>query len=84
LIGTYDNTPGMLASFTPSGFAVNTDPTYAAANATRGSVLHAPSFAFYQPIDANDLYQDISFTGVMAEINLQTESGTWTLIPAFR
>ncbi len=84
LIGSYSNMPGALTDFIPSGLAINSGPTDAAANALRGSVLHAPSFAFYQPIDTDDLYQDISFTGWMAEINYQVDSGTFTVIPAYR
>ena len=84
LRGTYSNTPGMLTDFTPTGLPINSGPTNAAANAIRGGTLHTPSFAFYQPINADDLYQNISFTGVMAEINYQTDAGTLTFIPAYR
>ncbi len=84
LLGTYNAIPGSLTDFTRSGLAINSGPTDTAANAIRGTVLHAPSFAFYQPINANDLYQDISFTGLMAEINYQVDSGTFTVIPSYR
>ncbi|MBR9911706.1 MAG: TonB-dependent receptor [Gammaproteobacteria bacterium] len=84
LVGTYNNTPGSLAEFTPSGLPIGSGPTVAGANAIRTGVLHTPSFAFFQPIDTSELYQDISFTGYMAEINYQTDAGTLTFIPAYR
>lgn len=84
LIGTYDNTPGSLADFIPSGLPIDSGPTAAGANAIRSGVLHTPSFAFFQPIDTADLYQDISFTGFMAELNYQMDAGTLTFIPAYR
>jgi len=85
LFGSFGNPPnGSLTEFTPSGVAIDSGPTSDAANAVRGGVLHTPSFAFFQPLNADDLFQDISFTGVMAEINYQTDAGTFTLIPAYR
>ncbi|WP_243748881.1 TonB-dependent receptor [Pseudomaricurvus alcaniphilus] len=84
LVGTYNNTPGSLAEFIPSGLPIGSGPTAAGANAIRTGVLHTPSFAFFKPIDTSELYQDISFTGYMAEINYQTDAGTLTFIPAYR
>lgn len=84
LAGTYGTRPGTYTDFTPSGLAINSGPTNAAANGIRTGVLHTPSFAFYQPLDANDLDQDLSWTGLMAEINYQVDSGTFTVIPAYR
>lgn len=84
LIGTYGSQPGSLSTFTPSDLPINSGPTNSAANAIRGGVLHAPSFAFFQPLDPNDLYQNISFTGFMAEINYEVDAGTFTIIPAYR
>jgi iron complex outermembrane receptor protein len=85
LIGTFGNPPaGNLTEFTPSGVPMDSGPTAAAANAIRTGVLHTPSFAFYQPLDVNDLYQNNSFSGVMAEINYETDAGTLTVIPAYR
>jgi len=84
LLGTYSNDTGSLADFTPSGLAINSGPTADGANAIRTGVLHTPSFAPFQPIDGSDLYQDISFTGYMAEINYETAAGTWTFLPAYR
>jgi len=84
LIGTFGNFPGTLTTFTPSGQPKFSGPTDAGANDIRGGVLHTPSFAFFQPIAAEDLYQDNSWTGFMAEINYELDAGTFTLIPAYR
>lgn len=89
LIGSYANPTGApggpaITDFTPSGLSKNTGPTDQGANAIRTGVLHTPSFAFFQPIQRDDLYQDISWTGFMAEVNYQTDLGTLTFIPAYR
>jgi len=89
LIGTYANPTGApggpaITDFTPSGLSKNTGPTDPGANAIRTGVLHTPSFAFFQPIQQDDLYQDMSWTGFMAEVNYQTDLGTLTFIPAYR
>ncbi|EED33382.1 TonB-dependent receptor domain protein [gamma proteobacterium NOR5-3] len=89
LIGTYANPTGApngpsITDFTPSGIPISTGPTDPRANELRTSVLHTPSFAPFQPIDPNDLYQDISWTGFMAEINYQTDVGTLTFLPSYR
>ena len=84
LFGTFSNTPGSLTDFTPSGLAIDSGPTAAGANAIRGNTLHTPSFAPFQPIDRNNLFQELTYTGVMAEINYSSESGTLTFIPAYR
>ncbi|MFK8043084.1 TonB-dependent receptor, partial [Congregibacter sp.] len=89
LIGTYANPTGApngpsITDFTPSGIPISTGPTDPRANELRTSVLHTPSFAPFQPIDPNDLFQDISWTGFMAEINYQTDVGTLTFLPSYR
>ena len=84
LYGTYSNDTGSLSEFTPTGLPIDSGPSDAGANAIRGDVLHTPSFAPFQPIDGEDLYQDISWTGFSAEINYQTDVGTLTFIPAYR
>lgn len=89
LIGTYANPTGApngpsITDFTPSGIPISSGPTDPRANELRTSVLHTPSFAPFQPIDPNDLYQDISWTGFMAEINYQTDVGTLTFLPSYR
>ena len=84
LYGTYSNDTGSLSEFTPTGLPIDSGPSDAGANAIREGVLHTPSFAPFQPIDGEDLYQDISWTGFSAEINYQTDVGTLTFIPAYR
>ena len=84
LYGTYSNDTGSLSEFTPTGLPIDSGPTDAGANAIRSGILHTPSFAPFQPIDGEDLYQDISWTGFSAEINYQTDVGTLTFIPAYR
>jgi len=89
LIGTYANPTGApngpsITDFTPSGIPISSGPSDARANELRGSVLHTPSFAPFQPIDGDNLYQDISWTGIMAELNYQMDAGTLTFIPAYR
>lgn len=84
LYGTYSNDTGSLSEFTPTGLPIDSGPSDAGANAIRSGTLHTPSFAPFQPIDGEDLYQDISWTGFSAEINYQTDVGTLTFIPAYR
>jgi len=84
LVGTYSNTPGNLSEFTPSGLPQYSGPTAAGANALRQNTLHTPSFAPFQPLDINDVYQKISWTGYMAEVNYEIDAGTLTFIPSYR
>lgn len=75
---------GDLTQFTPSGIDVDSGPSSVESNAVRTSILHTPSFAPFQDIESENLFQDISFTGFMAEIDYEMDSGTFTLIPAYR
>lgn len=84
LVGTFSNDTGSLSVYTPTGLAIDSGPTSAGANAIRANTLHTPSFAPFQPIDGDNVFQDLSFTGVMAEINYGIDSGTFTFIPAYR
>ncbi|MFK8015425.1 MAG: TonB-dependent receptor [Gammaproteobacteria bacterium] len=85
LVGTYANPPaGAITDFTPSGLPVFSGPTAQGANDIRTGVLHTPSFAPFQPIDGNNLFQKVNWTGLMAEINYQTDNGTFTVLPAYR
>lgn len=85
LIGTFANPPqGAITDYTPSGLPAFSGPTDDGANAIRQQTLHSPSFAFFQPIDEDELYQDVSWTGYMAEINYETDAGTLTFLPAYR
>ncbi|MEP3891928.1 MAG: TonB-dependent receptor [Hellea sp.] len=83
-VGTYSNDTGSLGVFTPSGIARDTGPSSRAANDLRNTVRHTPSFAFFPDIETENLFQDLSFTGIMAEITHETDSGTFTVVPAFR
>ena len=84
LVGTFSNDTGSLTDYTPTGLAIDSGPTSDGANAIRADTLHTPSFAPFQPIDGDNVFQDLSFTGVMAEINYGVDSGTFTFIPAYR
>mgnify|MGYP001827324665 FL=1 len=86
LIGLYNNNgfAGPLTDFTPSGFAIDSGATSDAANALSGTVLAGPAFAFLPPIGANEIFQELTYTGVLAEFNYETDSGTLTFIPAYR
>lgn len=83
LIGTF-STRGDLTEFTPSGIAIDSGPTAPEANAIRTGILHTPSFAFFPAVDKENLFQDITFKGLMAEVNYELENGTVTFIPAYR
>jgi iron complex outermembrane receptor protein len=84
LIGTFSNDSGNLTEYTPTGITPFTGATSDAANDIRTGVLHTPSFARYKPIDINDVGQELSFSGLMAEINYTTEQGIFTVVPSFR
>lgn len=83
LVGTY-NLQGDLTQFNLSSVPIDSGPSSEASNAVRRTVLHSPSFAPFRDIETDELFQDNSFTGVMAEINYQVDIGTFTLIPAYR
>ena len=86
LIGIYNNVAfaGPLTDFRPSGVPRDSGPTSDAANAIRTSVLAAPSFSFYGTVNSDDLFQNFTYTGVLAELNYETGAGTLTIIPAYR
>ncbi|MEP0201762.1 MAG: TonB-dependent receptor [Halioglobus sp.] len=84
LRGTYSNTTGELDVYTKSGVSIDSGPTDSGANAIRQQTLHTPSFARFQPIDRRDLFQDNSWSGIMAEVIYETDLGTLTFLPAYR
>ena len=86
LIGRYNNLGflGRLTNFTPSGLPVDSGPTSDGANAIRSSILAAPSFSFYGTVDSDDLFQEYTWTGVLAELTYETDAGTLTILPAYR
>lgn len=83
LVGTYGAGPAT-NTFFPSNLDPDSGGTSDAANAVRTAILGAPNFAFLNPIDTDDIFQDFTYLGVMAELNYTTDSGTFTFIPAFR
>ncbi|MEP4051049.1 MAG: TonB-dependent receptor [Litorimonas sp.] len=83
-VGTFSNDTGSLDVFTASGIAIDSGPTSPEANALRNTILHTPSFAPFPDIQSEDLFQDLSFKGVSAEIIHQTDIGTITIVPAYR
>ena len=75
-------TPGSY-TFVPSGLPVNEGTATPAANAYRRTILGAPGFGFLNDLQ-DEYYQDYWYTGVNAELNVRTDYGTWTFIPAWR
>lgn len=85
-VGTYNGNPafGPLTDFTPSGLAIDSGGTSDAANTIRGGVLAGPAFAFLAPLDSNEVFQELTYSGILAEFIYQTEYGTLTFLPAYR
>ena len=86
LLGAYNNVAfaGPLTAFRPSGLPEDSGPTSDGANAIRTSILAAPSFSFYGAVDSDDLFQEFTWTGVLAELTYETDAGTLTILPAYR
>lgn len=84
LLGFFSNTPGSQTDFTPTGVDIDSGSTSAASNAFRVNTFQGPSFALLPPIRTEDVFQDLSYTGVNAEINFELDAGTITIIPAYR
>lgn len=85
-VGTYNGNAafGPLTNFTPSGLPIDSGGTSDAANALRGGVLAGPAFAFLAPLNSNEPFQDLTYSGILAEFNYETDSGTLTFVPAYR
>ncbi|MEP3655525.1 MAG: TonB-dependent receptor [Litorimonas sp.] len=83
-VGTFSNDTGSLDVFTASGIAIDSGPSSPEANALRNTILHTPSFAPFPDIQTENLFQDLSFKGLSAEIIHQTDIGTFTIVPAYR
>jgi iron complex outermembrane receptor protein len=75
-------TPGNYA-WVPSGLPKNEGSNTPAADAYRRTILGAPGFGFLNAMQ-DSLYQNYWYTGVNAELNVRTDYGTWTFIPAWR
>jgi iron complex outermembrane receptor protein len=85
LIGLYSTLPGSdPTEFTPTGIPIDSGAASDAANAVRTSVLAPPAFSFYEPIDPDELYNDTTYSGILMELNYQTDAGTLTVVPAYR
>lgn len=69
--------------FTPSGLGPSEGLNTPAANAYRRTVLGAPGFGFFLPMNSEPK-QDQTFWGVNAELNWETGIGKFTFIPAYR
>ncbi|MCA8889347.1 MAG: TonB-dependent receptor, partial [Parvularculaceae bacterium] len=69
--------------FVPSGLPVNEGGDTPAANAFRQTVLGAPGFGFFIPIQ-DRWFTDGQLYGFNAEVKLDTGLGEFTLIPAWR
>ncbi|GAA5062504.1 TonB-dependent receptor [Erythrobacter westpacificensis] len=84
LLGFFGNAPGTQRDFTPTGVDIDCGATCAASNAFRVQTFQGPSFALLPAINTSDLFQDLSYTGVNAELNYELDAGTITVIPAYR
>ncbi len=84
LLGFFSNRPGEQTDFTPSGVDIDCGASCAASNAFRVQTFQGPSFQLLPPINGDDLFQDLKYTGVNAEINYELDAGTITIIPAYR
>lgn len=84
LLGFFGTAPGTQQDFTPTGVDIDCGATCAASNAFRVQTIQGPSFQLNPPIDPDEVFQDLSYTGVNAEFNLELDAGTITLIPAYR
>lgn len=85
-VGTYNNNGafGPLTDFTPSGLAIDSGGTSDDANALRGGALAGPAFAFLAPVNSNEVFQELTYSGILAEFNYETDNGTLTFVPAYR
>lgn len=84
LLGFFSNRPGEQTDFTATGVDIDSGASSDASNAFRVQTFQGPSFALLPPIDGDDLYQDLEYTGFNAELNFELDAGTITIIPAYR
>ena len=84
LLGFFSNRPGEQTVFTPTGVDIDSGASSAASNAFRVQTFQGPSFALLPAIRGEDLFQDLRYTGVNAELNFELDAGTITIIPAYR
>jgi iron complex outermembrane receptor protein len=69
--------------FVPAGLPVDEGTATPAANAYRQTLLGAPGFGFLNPLQ-DKYYVDYWYYGLNGELNVTTDYGTWTFIPAWR
>ena len=84
LLGFFSNRPGEQTDFTPTGVDIDSGACSDASNAFRVQTFQGPSFALLPPIACDDLFQDLSYGGLQAEINYELDFGTVTILPAWR
>ncbi len=79
LIGVFNTDPeaGLLTDFTPSGLSVDSGPASDGANAVREG-------AGRRAVLPSELHQDLSYSGVLAELNYEMDAGTLTIVPSYR
>ena len=70
-------------TFTPSRLPVNEGLNTPAANAYRSTLLAAPGFGFFTPMNSTPR-DDYTYWGLDGHLHYRTPHGTLTLIPAYR
>ena len=84
-VGRYSPTPGQPGNyvFTPSGISPDEGTNTPVGNAYRQATLSAPGFGFLSPVQDN-WFTEAEYLGVNAEINIEADNGTLTIVPAWR
>lgn len=70
-------------TFFPSGLDIDGGPLTDEASSFRQGILASPGFGFLSA-PQDEFYQDLTYLGYHVELNYQMESGTLTVLPAFR
>lgn len=82
-VGNFGFGPDGPFTFFPSGLDEDAGTLSAEADAFRQGILSAPGFGFLTPAQ-DSFFQDNKYLGVHAEINVETDNGTLTVVPAYR
>jgi len=82
-VGKYVKNAPASYTFIPNDLDPQEGANTPAANAYRNTILSAPGFGFLNAIQ-DEWYNDGSYSGVNAELNIETGIGTLTVIPAWR
>jgi len=80
--GRYVNGPTGY-TYVPSGLPLDEGTATPAANAYRQTLLGAPGFGFFDALQ-DRYFQHYWYAGVNGELDVKTDYGTWTFIPAWR